>query len=183
MSGLRSTSQGLLQGMIMTGVARPLRPAPKTTGSIEEIVENPALERKLDLAIALAGARLDEPVGVAGPGALDLMCALWRRGFQRVEAARRCTCGCADEVCDLILVSGRDEDAAMVTIDAVSGMLRRGGRLVIIPQGVRVLGDRQRLQNLLAHRGFRYRMDRADGPLIIATKPDAEDFAPAPGRA
>jgi hypothetical protein len=43
-------------------------------------------------------------VAVAGPGAGEAMCQLWRRGYQRVEAARRATCGAADERSDVLLV-------------------------------------------------------------------------------
>lgn len=135
------------------------------------------LERRLDRLLAMAEARPDQPVGVAGHGSLDLMCALARRGFQRVEAARRCTCGCADERCDLLIVTGRDAVDIAATVEAVSAMLARGGRLGVLAHALHGAAEHQRLRNLLAHRGFRYRPEDLEASVLIAAKPHLDDLA------
>jgi len=133
-------------------------------------------EFRLERLLRLVDAEPTDPVGVAGPEALDLMCALARRGFDRVEAAQRCTCRCADQACALLIVSGASADAIAATTLAVSGMLRPGGRLAVMAHAVHGPHERRRLGNLLAHRGFRYREDDLDGPILIATKPGPEDL-------
>jgi hypothetical protein len=135
------------------------------------------LERRLDRLLQLAEARPDQPVGVAGHGSLDVMCALARRGFQRVEAARRCTCGCADEHCQLLIVTGHDAVGIATAVEAVAAMLSPGGRLGILAYGLHGATEHQRLRNLLAHRGFRYRPGDVEAPVLIATKPHPEDLA------
>ncbi len=154
----------------MAAAARLAPPLPDTPP------EDPDFQSRLDRLLRLCDARPDQPVGVAGPEALDLMCALARRGFDRVEAARRCTCGCADQACELVIVSGRDADAIAATVEAVGGMLRPGGRLAVMAHRLHGAHERQRLGNLLAHRGYRYRPDALEGPVMLATKPEAEDL-------
>jgi hypothetical protein len=139
--------------------------------------EDPEFQIRLDRLLRLTGALPDQPVGVAGPEALDLMCALARRGIERVEAALHCTCGAADEVCDLLIVSGRDADAIAHLVEAVGSMLKPGGRLAVMTHRLRGADERRRLGNLLAHRGFRYREGALDAPVLLAAKPDAEDLA------
>ncbi len=138
--------------------------------------EDPELQIRLDRLLRLCDADPDQPVGVAGPEALDLMCALARRGYAQVEAALRRTCGGADQACDLVIVSGPGADAVAATVEAVGGMLRPGGRLAVMAQRLHGPHERQRLGNLLAHRGYRYRQDALEGPVMIATKPEAEDL-------
>jgi len=152
----------------MAGAVHILHPS-------EELMETEAFSRRLDALLKGAEAHPDRPVGVAGAGALDLMCALWGRGFQRVEAARRCTCGCADEMCDVLLVSGTDPFAIAATVEATGALLRHGGRLGVLTPSLRGAEERQRLLNLLALRGFRNRM-KADGPLVLL-KPEADEAA------
>ncbi len=135
------------------------------------------LERRLDRLLQLAEARADRPVGVAGHGSLDVMCGLARRGFQRVEAARRCTCGCADEHCELLIVTGHDAAGIATTVEAVAAMLSPGGKLGILAHELHGAAEHQRLRNLLAHRGFRYRPSAPEAPVLIATKPWPEDLA------
>jgi len=138
--------------------------------------EDPEFQNRLDRLLRLCEARPDQPVGVAGPEALDLMCALARRGFAQVEAALRRTCGCADQACELVIVSGRDADTIAATVEAVGGMLCPGGRLAVVAHRLHGAHERQRLGNLLAHRGYRYRPDALEGPVMIATKPDIDDI-------
>ena len=138
--------------------------------------EDPDFQSRLDRLLRLCDTHPDQPVGVAGPEALDLMCALARRGFDRVEAALRSTCGCADQACVLVVVSGQDADSIAATVEAVGGMLRPGGQLAVLAHRLHGAHDRQRLGNLLAHRGYRYRPDALEGPVMVARKPEAEDW-------
>lgn len=86
----------------------------------------------LDRMLELAGASPLDAVAVAGPQAADAMVELWRRGFERVKAARRATCSSADERCDLLLVMGCiDSSGADALVGAVLNMLAPGGRLII----------------------------------------------------
>ena len=141
-----------------------------------EIAEDPSLEQRLDRMLLTVAARVDEPVCIAGPKALDAMCALWRRGYQRVELARRCTCGCADEMCELLLVPGGvDANQIVETIQAVSAMVRPGARIVIATQDLGGRKERDRLCSLLATRGFRYRQDGEIDLVLLALKPGLED--------
>lgn len=141
----------------------------------EPVPEPPEFQHRLDRVLRLTGVQPDQPVGVAGPEALDLMCALARRGIERVESAIRCTGGCADEVCDLLILSGRDADAIAHLVEAVGSMLKPGGRLAVMTHRLRGADERRRLANRLAHRGYRYRPDALDAPVMLATKPDVED--------
>lgn len=86
----------------------------------------------LDRMLELAEASPLDAVAVAGPQAADAMVELWRRGFERVEAARRATCSSADERCDLLLIMGcPDSLSADALTGAVLGMLSPGGRVLI----------------------------------------------------
>ena len=143
----------------------------------DPLPSNPEFESRLDRLLRLAEADPRHPVGVAGPEALDLMCSLSRRGYARVEAVSRCTCGCADERCELVIVSGPDADAIAAVVEKIGRMLRPGGRLAVMTHRLRGADEHRRLGNLLAHRGFRYREDALDGPVMLAAKPEAEDLA------
>jgi hypothetical protein len=139
--------------------------------------EEPDLDRRLDQMLHLVEARTDEPVGVTGPHALDVMCALFRRGFERVEAARRCTCGCADQRCELLLVpGGRSAEEIASVVESVSSLVSSGGRLAIDIRELDGPKARLKLCNLLAHRGFRYRTDGFAQQVLIAVKPWPEDL-------
>jgi hypothetical protein len=89
---------------------------------------NPVLDRMLDLAQATPLCF----VAVAGPDAGEGMSQLWRRGYQRVEAARKATCRAADEQSDILLILGCETlaDARAVAASTMT-MLRPGGTLVI----------------------------------------------------
>ena len=103
------------------------------------------------------------------------MCALWHRGYERVEAARRVTCHCADTDCNLLLVVGIEtSDQALKIIEAVSAILIPGGRLVIDANGLRSVAERLRLCNLMAHRGFRYHPKAHLEASLMAMKPYPE---------
>lgn len=105
-----------------------IHPAAQAAQFLLGLPRSTPLERMLDLA----GARPLDAVAVAGPQAADAMVELWRRGFERVEAARRATCSSADERCDLLLVMGcPDSQGADALIGAVLGMLAPGGRIVV----------------------------------------------------
>ncbi len=148
--------------------------------SLQENFEDPALGRRLDRMLMMTGARADQGVCVAGPEAGDAMSGLWRRGFGRVEAARRCTCGCADEKCAVLLVLGGSSVEALADlVEAVSPMLAAGGRLAISAHDLASGEDRLRLCNRLAHRGFRYHPKAHLEMILLATKPGPEDFAQA----
>lgn len=86
------------------------------------------LSRMLDLAQATPLAF----VAVTGPSAGEAMAMLWRRGYHRVEAARRATCRAADEQSDILLVLGCDTvaDIRAVAVSTYT-MLRPGGALVV----------------------------------------------------
>ena len=85
---------------------------------------NQVLERMLDLAQVTPISF----VAVAGPRAGDAMSHLWRRGYQRVEAARRATCGAADERSDVLIVLGCQTVPDMrAVVAATFTMLRPGG--------------------------------------------------------
>jgi hypothetical protein len=140
----------------------------------EEVAYDPAMERRLDALLSAAEAALDRPVGVAGRGSLDLMCALWRRGFQRVEAARWATCGCADERCDLLLISGGSVEDAFATVEATRNLLSAGGRLAVTSPDLRRETARHHLCNLLAQRGFRYLPDAPELAAVIAFRPELD---------
>jgi len=69
---------------------------------------------------------------VTGPDAGEAMSVLWRRGYDRVEAARRATCRAADEQSDVLLVIGcaTVADARAAAASTVA-MLRPGGAMVV----------------------------------------------------
>jgi hypothetical protein len=71
-------------------------------------------------------------VAVTGPDAGEAMSVLWRRGYDRVEAARRATCRAADEQSDVLLVVGCPTPAdAHAAAASTMAMLRPGGAMVI----------------------------------------------------
>lgn len=71
-------------------------------------------------------------VAVTGPDAGEAMSVLWRKGYDRVEAARRATCRAADEQSDVLLIVGCSTVAdARAAAASTMTMLRPGGALVI----------------------------------------------------
>ena len=107
---------------------RPIRQAAQSLLGVPMQGINPALHRMLDLAQATPLCC----VAVAGPQAGEAMSQLWRRGFQRVEAARRATCRAAAEQSDILMIVGCETPAdARAVAEATLTMLRPGGTLVI----------------------------------------------------
>ena len=105
------------------------------------------------------------------------MCALWRRGFDRVEAARRVTCACADQLSDVLLVLGCESaDKAVEVVSAVLPILRHGGVLAVDAGRFR-REERARLCRMLGHRGLRYSENAHLRAEIVAHRPEAIEFS------
>jgi hypothetical protein len=95
-------------------------------------VPTDGIHRTLGRMLALAQAMPLCFVAVTGPEAGEAMSVLWRRGYDRVEAARRATCRAADEQSDVLLVVGCSTIAdARAAAASTMTMLRPGGALVI----------------------------------------------------
>ncbi|WP_269714175.1 hypothetical protein [Caulobacter sp. NIBR2454] len=126
----------------------------------------------LDRMLALAQTTPLDAVAVAGPQAAEAMVDLWRRGFERVEAARRATCSSADQRCDLLLVMGcPDSASADALTGAVLGMLARGGRIVIDAGLMLDRGERTDLCDRLRKRGLILTDSAALLPEVVASRP------------
>ena len=132
------------------------------------------LESAVERLLKASRARRGDALAVAGPGAGAAMSALWRRGFARVEAARRVTCACADQLSDVLMVLGAvDADQAGAIVSAVLPILKPEGVLAIDAGGLGV-GDRERLCRMLAHRGLRHGAKAAEMTEIVAYRPSVE---------
>jgi len=95
-------------------------------------VPTDGLHRTLGRMLALAEATPLCFVAVTGPEAGEAMSVLWRKGYDRVEAARRATCRAADEQSDVLLIVGCETMAdARAAAASTMTMLRPGGALVI----------------------------------------------------
>ena len=95
-------------------------------------VPTDGIHQTLGRMLALAEATPLCFVAVTGPQAGEAMSVLWRRGYDRVEAARRATCRAADEQSDVLLVVGCSTLAdARAAAASTMTMLRPGGALVI----------------------------------------------------
>lgn len=129
---------------------------------------NPALDRMLELAQATPLCF----VAVAGPGAGEAMSQLWRRGYQRVEAARRATCGAADERSDVLLVLGSPTlpDARAVAA-ATYTMLRPGGTLIVDAGALLDEAPRRALADSLRELGLEVQPQAHLGAELLATRP------------
>jgi hypothetical protein len=129
---------------------------------------NPALDRMLDLAQATPLCF----VAVAGPEAGDAMSQLWRRGYRRVEAARRATCRAADEQSDVLLIMGCETlaDARAIAASTMS-MLRPGGTLVIDAGALLAEAPRRTLCDSLSELGLEIQPQAHLSPEILATRP------------
>jgi len=122
----------------------------------------------VDRAIALAVAHRDDIVAVAGPDGLTALVALCRQGFERVECARQRTCRGAEELCDVLIVAGRQDPAELsACLTRNAGLLREDGVLVV------QLGRSQDdvvVREALARLGLEAAstvIDRASGCLVI----------------
>jgi hypothetical protein len=69
-------------------------------------VPTDGIHHTLRRMLALAQATPLCFVAVTGPDAGEAMSVLWRKGYDRVEAARRATCRAADEQSDVLLIVG-----------------------------------------------------------------------------
>ncbi|NGM52007.1 hypothetical protein G5B46_20545 [Caulobacter sp. 602-2] len=106
----------------------PLRQAAQFLLGVPTDGIDPTLDRMLELAQATPLCF----VAVTGPDAAEAMGQLWRRGYQRVEIARRATCVAADERSDVLLVVGcPTADDMRATAASTLGLLRPGGVMVI----------------------------------------------------
>lgn len=146
----------------------PLRQAAQFLLGVPTEGINPALDRMLELAQATPLCF----VAVAGPGAGEAMCQLWRRGYQRVEAARRATCGAADERSDVLLVLDCPtlHDARAITA-ATYAMLRPGGTLVVDASALLDEVTRRQLADSLRELGLEVQPQGHLGAEILATRP------------
>ncbi|WP_297508321.1 hypothetical protein [uncultured Caulobacter sp.] len=146
----------------------PLRQAAQFLLGVPTEGINPALDRMLDLAEATPLSF----VAVAGPGAGEAMCQLWRKGYQRVEAARRATCGAADERSDVLLVLDCPTlPDARAVIAATYAMLRPGGTLVADASALLDETDRRALADSLRALGLDVQPQAHLGAEILATRP------------
>ena len=137
-----------------------------------------ATDCAIDRLLKASHAHSFTAVAVAGPMAGAAMSALWRRGFERVEAARAVTCPCADQRSELLMIlgcAGADQASAVVT--AVLPMLAAGGTLAIDAGRFIDAQERLRLCQMLAHRGLRYREGAHVETAIIAHKPEPLEFS------
>jgi len=83
-------------------------------------------EAPLQRLLRLAGAHPDQTITVAGPGSLELMIALCRAGYERVECARQATCAGADETSDLLILTGPADSLGGLAARTLP-LLRDGG--------------------------------------------------------
>ena len=95
-------------------------------------VPTDGLQATLARMLALAEATPLCFVAVTGPDAGEAMSVLWRKGYDRVEAARRAARHAADEQSDVLLIVGCPtvSDAHAAAASTLT-MLRPGGSLVI----------------------------------------------------
>lgn len=146
----------------------PLRQAAQFLLGVPTDGFDPALDRMLELAQATPLAF----VAVAGPGAGEAMCQLWRRGYQRVEAARRATCGAADERSDVLLVLDcQTLHDARAVVAATYAMLRPGGTLVVDTGALLDEQPRRALADSLRELGLDVQPQAHLGAEILATRP------------
>ena len=142
-------------------------------------LRNPLGERRLDRLFKASGVIPTTSVAVAGPLAGVAMSALWRRGVERVEAARRVTSTHADETSQVLLIVGcASVSHIRETLDLVMPILASGGRLGVDASQIASVSERFNLCQLLAHRGLRYAVGMERRAEIIARKPNLmETFA------
>lgn len=137
------------------------------TGAPQRSYDQP-LDRMLDLAQITPLCA----VAVAGPEAAEAMCGLWRRGYERVECARRATCPAADEQCDLLMVAGCDRaEAAGRIVRDTRAMLTACGQVIIDAGRMSDPDERLKLCGLLAEAGFAIGPDAHLAPEILARPP------------
>jgi hypothetical protein len=146
----------------------PLRQAAQFLLGVPTEGINPALDRMLEQVQATPLSF----VAVAGPGAGEAMCQLWRRGYQRVEAARRATCWAADERSDVLLVLDcQTPQDARAIVAATYTMLRPGGMLVVDAGALLDEVTRRQLADSLRELGLDIQPQAHLSAEILATRP------------
>lgn len=157
-----STSPALVAAQILLGVS--VKP------------QSQRLDRMLELAQATPLCA----IAVAGPDAADVMAELWKRGYDRVEAARRATCSSADEKADLLLVVGLASAAeAARSVHGMRAILSEGGLAVIDAGHMTDSDERLRLCGLLSEEGFVCRPDGHLSAEILARKLGRQNWSAA----
>ena len=148
--------------------SHPLRQAAQFLLGVPTDGINPTLDRMLDLAEATPLSF----VAVTGPDAGEAMGQLWRRGYRRVEAARRATCRAADEQSDILLIVGcKSLDDARAAAAATLTMLRPGGMVVIDATAALDAAPRQALCDDLRRLGLDVQPQAHLSAEILATRP------------
>lgn len=128
-------------------------------------------DQQLDRMLDLAQATPLSVIAVAGPEAAEAMSGLWRRGYPRVEAARRATCPSADELCDVMLIAGYERAVpAAACVCGTRAMLAPKARVVIDAGHMTDSDERLRLCGLLAEEGFRVQRGAHLAPEIVAER-------------
>ena len=132
-------------------------------------VPTEGIGRTLERMLALAQATPLCRVAVTGPDAGEAMSVLWRKGYDRVEAARRATCRAADEQSDVLLVVGCSTapDARAAAASTLT-MLRPGGAMVIDAGAFLDLAPRQALCDALRALGLETFGQSGDLPDLYA---------------
>ena len=148
--------------------------ASKTSLSIvQSLPLDPICERRVDRLLKAVGATPTTCITVAGPLAGAAMSALWRRGVERVEAARRITSPSADQLSQILLIVGcADMDRIAETLANVLPILAPGGALGVDASCLHSVNERVQLCRMLAHRGLRYRDGVELQAEIVARKPE-----------
>ena len=135
-------------------------------------VPTDGINQTLGRMLALAQATPLCFVAVTGPDAGEAMSVLWRRGYDRVEAARRATCRAADELIDVLLIVGCSTvPDARAAAASTMAMLRPGGVVVIDTGAIIDLELRERLANDLRALGLDVQPQAHLAAELLATRP------------
>lgn len=154
----------------------PIRQAAQFMLGVPTDGPDQVLDRMLDLAQVTPISF----VAVAGPRTGDAMSHLWRRGYQRVEAARRATCQAADERSDVLMVLGCPTlPDIRAVVAATFTMLRPGGALVVDAGALLDEPARGALLECLRELGLDVQPQAHLGAEILATRPFRRDRAAA----
>ncbi|MBO9709620.1 MAG: hypothetical protein J7521_15555 [Caulobacter sp.] len=135
-------------------------------------VPTDGINQTLGRMLALAQATPLCFVAVTGPDAGEAMSVLWRRGYDRVEAARRATCRAADEQSDVLLIVGCSTvPDARAAVASTMAMLRPGGVVVIDAGAIIDLELRERLASDLRALGLDVQPQAHLSAELLATRP------------
>ncbi|MES2033531.1 MAG: hypothetical protein V4466_05090 [Pseudomonadota bacterium] len=146
-------------------------PFARIAAHVATVVPLRPFDQQLDRMLDLAQATPLSVIAVAGPEAAEAMSGLWRRGYPRVEAARRATCPSADELCDVMLIAGYERAIpAAACVCGTRAMLGPRARVVIDAGHMTDPDERLRLCGLLAEEGFRVQRGAHLAPEIVASK-------------